>query len=250
MPEDAVRRTELEFGPSECPRGFNLESVRQFLAGSKAALLKVAVVTSGGTTVPLEQKTVRFIDNFSTGNRGASCAEGLITMQSQSATVQSSDVSPDQYAVIFLSRVGSTQPFLRKVPASVLLSSLDVTSGEARVSITDGAIVNVAATWQKVKSRLFNVSFTTVHEYLACLQSISVLVQELEISAMFILAAAVSDFYIPRGKLQEHKMQSSEGDLHLTLTRVPKCLGILRKHWAPSSFIVSFKVSIPQHFRR
>ena len=32
---------------------------------------RIACVTSGGTTVPLERNTVRFIDNFSTGNRGA-----------------------------------------------------------------------------------------------------------------------------------------------------------------------------------
>ena len=32
---------------------------------------KVALVTSGGTTAPLEKRTVRYVDNFSTGNRGA-----------------------------------------------------------------------------------------------------------------------------------------------------------------------------------
>lgn len=36
---------------------------------------KLVVVTSGGTTVPLEVNTVRFIDNFSTGTRGARSAE-------------------------------------------------------------------------------------------------------------------------------------------------------------------------------
>lgn len=30
---------------------------------------------SGGTTVPLESKTVRFIDNFSVGSRGAASTE-------------------------------------------------------------------------------------------------------------------------------------------------------------------------------
>ena len=34
-----------------------------------------ALVTSGGTTVPLERRTVRFIDNFSSGNRGAALTE-------------------------------------------------------------------------------------------------------------------------------------------------------------------------------
>ena len=32
-------------------------------------------MTSGGTTVPLENNTVRFIDNFSAGTRGATSAE-------------------------------------------------------------------------------------------------------------------------------------------------------------------------------
>jgi phosphopantothenate---cysteine ligase (ATP) len=36
---------------------------------------RVVVVTSGGTTVPLEVNTVRFIDNFSTGQRGAASVE-------------------------------------------------------------------------------------------------------------------------------------------------------------------------------
>ena len=36
---------------------------------------KIVIITSGGTTVPLEKNTVRFIDNFSTGARGATSAE-------------------------------------------------------------------------------------------------------------------------------------------------------------------------------
>ncbi|VAI57934.1 unnamed protein product [Triticum turgidum subsp. durum] len=32
-------------------------------------------VTSGGTTVPLEQRCVRYIDNFSSGHRGAASTE-------------------------------------------------------------------------------------------------------------------------------------------------------------------------------
>ena len=36
---------------------------------------RIAVVTSGGTTVPLEKRCVRFLDNFSSGNRGAVSTE-------------------------------------------------------------------------------------------------------------------------------------------------------------------------------
>lgn len=36
---------------------------------------RVVCVTSGGTTVPLEQRCVRFIDNFSSGHRGSTSTE-------------------------------------------------------------------------------------------------------------------------------------------------------------------------------
>jgi hypothetical protein len=36
---------------------------------------KLAILTSGGTSVPLEANTVRSIENFSTGQRGARSTE-------------------------------------------------------------------------------------------------------------------------------------------------------------------------------
>ena len=38
----------------------------------------LVVVTSGGTSVPLEKNTVRSVENFSTGNRGALSAENFL----------------------------------------------------------------------------------------------------------------------------------------------------------------------------
>lgn len=35
----------------------------------------IVLVTSGGTTVPLERRMIRFLDNFSAGTRGAISAE-------------------------------------------------------------------------------------------------------------------------------------------------------------------------------
>jgi len=35
----------------------------------------VVLITSGGTKVPLERNAVRFLDNFSTGTRGARLTE-------------------------------------------------------------------------------------------------------------------------------------------------------------------------------
>src|SRR6202012_3862296 len=59
---------------------------------------RVALVTSGGTTVPLENQTVRFIDNFSAGTRGATSAEYFLEAG---------------YAVIFLHRQFSLLPYSR-----------------------------------------------------------------------------------------------------------------------------------------
>lgn len=41
----------------------------------------------------------------------------------------------------------------------------------------------------------------------------------------------------------EHKIQSAEGPLNIHLAQVPKMLYTLRHHWAPSAFVVSFKVT-------
>lgn len=39
---------------------------------------RVVCVTSGGTTVPLEKRCVRYIDNFSSGHRGAASTEYIM----------------------------------------------------------------------------------------------------------------------------------------------------------------------------
>ena len=68
------------------------------------------------------------------------------------------------------------------------------------------------------------------------------LVQGLGPRVLFFLAAAVSDFYVPWADLAEHKIQSSSGKLQLELQSVPKCLGTLRRDWAPRALFVSFKL--------
>eukprot|EP00965_Chrysotila_dentata_P180710 5964983-Pleurochrysis_carterae.AAC.2 len=55
------------------------EAIAAFISRQRGAVAngetpRVALVTSGGTTAPLEARTVRFIDNFSSGNRGAASA--------------------------------------------------------------------------------------------------------------------------------------------------------------------------------
>nr|KAG5701534.1 hypothetical protein BaRGS_024784 [Batillaria attramentaria] len=59
---------------------------------------------------------------------------------------------------------------------------------------------------------------------------------------MLYLAAAVSDFYIPSNMMPEHKIQSSNGPLQLSLQLVPKMLTPLVKDWTPQAFVISFKL--------
>jgi len=89
--------------------------------------------------------------------------------------------------------------------------------------------------------RLCMIHYTTVTEYLSLLQAIS---KAMEVrcgqTAIYYLAAAVSDYYMET--MAEHKIPSSGGNLTLSLDKVPKCLGILRREWAPRGLVVSFKL--------
>lgn len=51
------------------------EALEAFLVEKRSSGRPVVCVTAGGTAVPLEANTVRSVDNFSTGRRGAVSAE-------------------------------------------------------------------------------------------------------------------------------------------------------------------------------
>ncbi|KAI9505871.1 Phosphopantothenate--cysteine ligase cab2 [Coemansia spiralis] len=192
----------------------------------------IALVTSGGTTVPLENNTVRFVDNFSAGTRGSSSAEQFLA---------------SGYAVIYLYRDQSLQPFNRHYshnPDGVL----------GYLDIVDGKVV-VKPEWAeqmhrdlelfkryKNANQLLMVSFTTLSDYLFLLREISLILAPLGPRAMLYLAAAVSDFFIPTHIMAEHKIQSGSGDLTLRMNQVPKFLRPLVKNWVPRCFIISFKL--------
>lgn len=102
-----------------------------------------------------------------------------------------------------------------------------------------------------VAGTLLRISFETLFEYLTYLKSIAGALDSFGCRAAFYLAAAVSDFYVPRSEMPEHKIQSSEvggpassDDNHLVLrlAKTPKMLGALREAWAPSAFVVGFKL--------
>ena len=79
----------------------------------------MVIVTSGGTTVPLEKNTVRFIDNFSTGARGAVSTEEFIKI-----TFIYRVFLQRGYRVIFLYRESTIRPFITTIQ-KYLVSNLD-----------------------------------------------------------------------------------------------------------------------------
>lgn len=197
---------------------------------NNGALPPVALVTSGGTIVPLESRTVRFIDNFSIGTRGATSAENFLRQG---------------YAVVFLHRRGSLQPFSRHLPRDGLLDMLQLVDGaEARLRPDKAeALLPVLREYTECVGRLLLVEFVSVHDYLALLMRLgSLLESRVGADAILYLAAAVSDFYIPPEDMPEHKIQSSNGPLDLQLQLVPKMLAPLVRRWCPRPFVISFKL--------
>lgn len=91
-------------------------------------------------------------------------------------------------------------------------------------------------------NRILMLDFVTLPEYLFKLQSGTKILARLQTKAMYYLAAAVSDFFIPTKKMVEHKIQSRDGGLTLTLDQVPKFLKPLVSNWAAKGLIVSFKL--------
>lgn len=127
---------------------------------------RVVLVTSGGTKVPLESRTVRFLDNFSSGRRGASSAEYFLDAG---------------YAVVFLHRHRSLYPYTRRYAGVNLLDGLRLEPaveecGSARVVADQESLPGIAAVLKryqevKVAGLLLPVEFNTLSEYLHLLKA-------------------------------------------------------------------------------
>ncbi|KAM9409262.1 phosphopantothenate--cysteine ligase [Pholidichthys leucotaenia] len=217
----------------------HVEDVRkkmdEFASAHAAAGRRVVLITSGGTKVPLESRTVRFLDNFSSGRRGASSAEYFLDCG---------------YAVIFLHRHRSLYPYTRMFSTINMLDALQTRDGEGQASevvVNQQVLPNMAKVlkrYNEVKEGklLLPVEFSTLSEYLHLLKVAAQVLNTIGSKAMFYLAAAVSDFYIPASEMPEHKIQSSNGPLQLSMKMVPKILSPLVKDWAPQAFVISFKL--------
>ena len=119
----------------------------------------VVVVTSGSTPVPLEKKTVRYIDNFSTGTRGARCVENFLK---------------SGYAVIFLHRSGSAFPFITNV------------SSQLRKEPEGLYNETVSSPSKALRERLETVQFDSLFSYLFFLREISKIVSTIDKRCMIV----------------------------------------------------------------
>ncbi|XP_042223232.1 uncharacterized protein C4B3.18-like isoform X1 [Homarus americanus] len=236
---------EQYFAENPAPRGYDV-SCAQLEAFCQLHVNRnpIALVTSGGTTVPFERNTVRYVDNFSAGTRGAASTEYFLA---------------HGYAVIFLHREKSVTPFLRHLDPRFLLDALqEVPGGLLQLSsvhssqkapcranpLQHGEVHPIWQDYQRVKSesRLLWLTFQTLSDYLWLLRAATQCLQQRAPKALLYLAAAVSDFYIPQDKMAEHKIQSGAGPLTVTLHLVPKMLSPLVSVWGPELFVVSFKL--------
>jgi len=244
------------------------ELAREFINHHAASGRRVVLVTSGGTTVPLERQTVRFIDNFSAGTRGATSAEYFLEAG---------------YAVIFLHRQFSLLPYSRHYShATDCFLDFLHEGPDGSVVANDQyreKMVKVLRQYNSAKQKnlLLTLPFTTINDYLFVLREIAQLMRPLGPTGLLYLAAAVSDFFVPPERMVEHKIQSTNATdnkiekngngaslpdedeevfdnfdsspavprskrLIVDLDPVPKFLKNLVDGWAPEGMIVSFKL--------
>ncbi|KAK3691502.1 Phosphopantothenate--cysteine ligase cab2 [Vermiconidia calcicola] len=230
-----ANNVDMEYFESN-PKPANLDAhstlARTFIEHHAEQNRRVALVTSGGTTVPLENQTVRFIDNFSAGTRGATSAEYFL----ESGTNCFLDY-------MMFNDAGTV----------VINTKYQHQMGDVLAKYTKA----------RKENALLLLPFTTVNEYLWYLRELAMLMQPLGPKSLFYLAAAVSDFFVPAERMVEHKIQSSEEfhvrqpngttgqppaahmegkQLLIDLDPVPKFLKLLVDRWAPQSMIISFKL--------
>jgi phosphopantothenate-cysteine ligase len=249
------------FSENPAPKSLDEHSAlaKAFIDEHAAAGRRVVLITSGGTTVPLERQTVRFIDNFSAGTRGATSAEYFLEAG---------------YAVIFLHRQFSLLPYSRHYSHATdcFLDFLHEGPDGSVVANEEyrSKMITVLRQYNdaKRKNLLLTLPFTTITDYLFVLRSISQLMAPLGPSGLLYLAAAVSDFFVPPERMVEHKIQSTNATdtkdepedeedfdnfdsspkvprskrLVVDLDPVPKFLKNLVDGWAPQGMIVSFKL--------
>eukprot|EP00756_Hemistasia_phaeocysticola_P028950 Hpha_TRINITY_DN16202_c0_g1::TRINITY_DN16202_c0_g1_i1::g.11302::m.11302/K01922/PPCS, COAB; phosphopantothenate---cysteine ligase (ATP) len=211
-----------------------VEAVAQRVVETAGDKGRIAVVTSGGTRVPLERNAVRFVTNFSSGGRGAASAEAFLA---------------EGYTVLYLCAKEAKRPFAAGMEAGDIAGALKMQGGQAVVDTSSAAgqkLLKAVQAREEHGKRLFTVEFASLVEYLLGLK---IVLRTLEGGTdprrvAVYLAAAVSDFYMPWERLSAHKMQSRDGGntLSLDFAKTPKMLGCIAGAWLRGCFMVSFKL--------
>lgn len=251
----------------------HIAQAQRFIDFHANAHHRVVLITSGGTTVPLEKQTVRFIDNFSAGTRGATSAECFLEAG---------------YAVIFLHRQFSLLPYSRHYSHATdcfldFMSEGPDGSVVAKHEFSE-TMLSVLRKYQTARrnNMLLTVPFVTIGDYLHELRAVARLMHRVGPDGLLYLAAAASDFFLPQDRMAEHKIQSTDAAdkfkggaaaaaatrrepepktaeeefdnfdsspevprskrLIVDLDPVPKFLKNLVDGWAPECMIVSFKL--------
>ena len=275
MSDDDVRSF-FDFSLERCPRDVLdeapsvVDAVVDALAKRATPLGVVVVVTSGGTTAPLERACVRCVDNFSSGARGARLVEEFVRASDEVHVVmvarRGSREAHEMDLIDSLERerrdVTSKANCVRKASQNVACDvacashsvdafEIDAKDGEAKAREAHrDAARRAIARRTNARKRVIVVRYTTVYEYLVYLKATCEAVERVTSEgggrAVVVCAAAVSDFYVPWGDLPMHKIQSdayaSNGGLELKLAPVPKMLGVLKREWCPSAYVVGFKL--------
>jgi phosphopantothenate-cysteine ligase len=183
--------------------------IESFFEFHSNAINPIVCITSGGTTVPLGVDSSVFIDNFSVGERGANSAEYFLSQG---------------YSVIYLYRKESKFPFMKNFHSHfgdrinhLLLSKLmfaDENASDEEIFrlIWDSCGLNsfqreILELEGKILRNLLKyqyflpVDFQSVEEYLELLEYLGNGVSLFGPRCCFYLAAAVSDFYIPKDQV-------------------------------------------------
>lgn len=160
------------------------------------------------------------MDNFSAGTRGAASAEYFLE---------------HGYAVIFLHRLKSLEPFTRHFTGQKFMDMLELHERGPSTTITGKLDSNiflyrfrkltvllvkpdcvdiVAPILARYKAaqeagRILYVTFTTVSDYFWLLRASCECLAQFETKALLYLAAAVSDFYIPSSELVINRKEFS-----------------------------------------
>ncbi|XP_044761954.1 phosphopantothenate--cysteine ligase [Coccinella septempunctata] len=217
----------------------NRSLLKEFCDRHNKSGRRIVLVTSGGTTIPLEHNTVRFVDNFSAGTRGAASAEYFLE---------------HDYSVIFLYRAKSLEPFTRHFNGQKFMDMLVLQNSgpNTTISVKPDNVDVLAPVLESYKTvqeggRILYITFTTLSDYFWLLRAACECLTIFGNRALLYLAAAVSDFYIPSSEIPTHKIQSAAGVPNIQLQLVPKMLAPLVSLWVPHAFVVSFKLETDEN---